>query len=95
MSEQTTPTSIITKPELSAFAGKSLFPWRKGLIAAAVVVFLIFTLIAAGLAVFTGYVLFANEQKPVAADAIVVVTGGAGRLTGRCLSGAKGWAKSY
>ncbi|PLW78054.1 YdcF family protein [Cohaesibacter celericrescens] len=80
MSEQSTTSSISIKPDAPTSARKSFFPWRKVLIAVALVVFFTSTLAATGLAMFTGYVLFANEHPPAKADAIVVVTGGAGRL---------------
>ena len=54
---------------------------RKSLLLLGVLVVCVVGLLAAGLVAFTGFVLLAQDRPPVqSADAIVVVTGGAGRL---------------
>ena len=79
MSEQTT-TSNIAKPAMPVLARRSFFSLRKFLLATAMLLCLAAGMLATGMAIFTGYVLLASEKTPKAADAIVVVTGGAGRL---------------
>lgn len=66
--------------KLSSFERKSWFHPRGLLLVAALLLFLSITLLAAGLAFFTAHVLLAQPTKPAKADAIVVLTGGSGRL---------------
>ncbi len=53
---------------------------RKALMGMIALVLFAFFVLLTGWVMFTGYVLMASESEPEASDAIVVVTGGAGRL---------------
>ena len=79
MSEQTT-TSTIGKTKMPTLTRGVIASLRRSFLAVCLVIGLVFVLLGMGLAAFTGYVLLVSEKKPVSADAIVVVTGGAGRL---------------
>lgn len=79
MSNQANSSSL-DKSELRRACGWSLLSWRKLVRLVALLVLLVVTMLTMGLASYTGYVLLASEREPDPADAIVVVTGGAGRL---------------
>ncbi len=71
---------MTSQNRLFSFAGISWLHPRRLLIIAALGLFLLVTLFGAGLALFTAHVLLAEPSKPRRADAIVVLTGGSGRL---------------
>lgn len=79
MSEQTTTGNFATAelPPVKRRTRPSLVKLAK---LTALMAFLLAILLGTGLATYTGYVLLATEKEAQAADAIVVVTGGAGRL---------------
>jgi len=79
MSNQANSNSL-DKSELREARGWSLLSWRKLARLIALLVLLTIAMLGMGLAGYTGYVLLASEREPDPADAIVVVTGGAGRL---------------
>nr|WP_321443075.1 YdcF family protein [uncultured Cohaesibacter sp.] len=79
MSNQANSSSL-AKSELRRARGWSLLSWRKLGRLVALLILLSIAMLTMGLVGYTGYVLLASEQDPEPADAIVVVTGGAGRL---------------
>ncbi|TLP46812.1 MULTISPECIES: YdcF family protein [Cohaesibacter] len=79
MSNQANSNSL-DKSELREARGWSFLSWRKLARLIALLVLLTIAMLGMGLAGYTGYVLLASEREPEPADAIVVVTGGAGRL---------------
>lgn len=79
MSNQANNSSL-TKPDLRQVRRWSQLSWRKLVRLIILLVLLSAALLAMGLASYTGYVLLASEQEPERADAIVALTGGAGRL---------------
>ena len=79
MNNQTT-TSILDNQALRHGGGWSLLSWRKAGLFVGLCLLMIVLLLSIGLGFFTGYVLLASEKMADRADAIVVVTGGAGRL---------------
>ncbi|SNY90804.1 Uncharacterized SAM-binding protein YcdF, DUF218 family [Cohaesibacter sp. ES.047] len=74
------PSSSLDETNGHAKKRQSRSFWVRVLRIVVVLASLVLLCLGAGLAVFTGYVLLASEKTPQAADAIVVVTGGAGRL---------------
>lgn len=89
----TTSDSLCTSTSMAPLPKRPFARLRLALLVIAALVGMVALSLLSGLVLFTGYVLLASENTLQKADAIVVVTGGAGRLDNATKLFQKGYGK--